>query len=117
MKPKRIQRRRLAKSASAPALPIQKEFQRGRLVRDLQGRALEQLKCQLLGQQHVADGKMTLGHEAPDAHPLARFVNLLDIQLAPLANAVVASGVPTDHVKIPPSLELLALRRRQILFE
>ena len=78
---------------------------------------LEQLECDLLGKHTVTDGKSTLGHEAQETDTLTGGIELLDVQLESLVDAVASSSGAARYFDVAAPLVLLALRCRQIRFE
>jgi hypothetical protein len=62
---------------------------------------LEQFQCQLLGEHGVAIHKATLGHEAPHTYAFVVLVELLDLHLVAIPDAIVRAGCSANHVKVP----------------
>jgi hypothetical protein len=93
---------------------LQKVVQRWSSVRGPKCVGLEELQREFLGQHDIADWEVTSRHEAQPARLSAVFVELLNVHLVALPNAVALAGVAADHLEIPTHLVLLALRRRQI---
>ena len=65
----------------------------------------------------VADGKSALGQEAQETDTLTGGIELLDVHLEPLVDAVASSSGAARHFDVSAPLVLLALRHRQIRFE
>src|SRR5262249_3607872 len=84
---------------------------RRKRVRDFDRLALEQLEGELLGKQHVINGKATFGHETKHARTSAAFIQHLDVHLAAVPDAVAVARVAPDHVEAIMAFVLRALRR------
>src|SRR5581483_3788114 len=86
-------------------------------VGDLERVGLEQLERQLLRQHHVAGHQVALRVEAPAAHAPAGAVELLDIHLPAMANAVALAGAAADHIEETVLLVLQPLGGSEVLLE
>ena len=90
---------------------------RKRFVRGLDRLVLEQLQSELLSQHDVTHSEPTFGHKAQHAHAYTPAVELLNVHLVSVANAIACPGAATYHVKVAMPLVLLTLSRGEIFFE
>jgi hypothetical protein len=78
-------------------------------LRDSNRIFLEELQCKLLRQHDVAHGRQRSRLEAEQTRPSSRSVELLDIQLAGVVNAVSNCSLGAHGVEVAVRLVLLAL--------
>jgi hypothetical protein len=75
--------------------------------------SFHRLQCNLLREQHVANGKTSFGCEALLLHRLSVGTELVNVHYSPVGDAVTPARVTADHVECTPSLPLLLLFRRE----
>ena len=69
-------------------------------VRHCEGGSLVILKCDLLRQHKVADGKVPLGAETPGGRACALFIELVDIHLAGTSDAITFAAMAARYFEI-----------------
>src|SRR5690349_17551356 len=86
-------------------------------IGDAQRVGFEQFKGRLLTQHDVARHQAALGEETPAAHTPAVAIELLDVHLPTVANAVALARHAAGDVEVAVFFVLSALRNREVFLE
>src|SRR5262249_703694 len=108
-----------AAGQAALEIAVQKSWKgcQSKPIGDAQRVGFEQFKGHLLTQHHVARHQAALGEETPAAHTPAVAIELLDVHLPTVANAVTLARHAAGDVEVAVFFVLSALRNREVLLE
>jgi hypothetical protein len=73
---------------------------------------LHRLQCNLLREQHVANGEASFRCETPLRHRMAGWIELVNVHHRPVGDAVPRARITPDHLELTPGCPLLVLLRR-----